>query len=64
MSRLIVRSPALSPRRPIRAGRAVARDLPAEYSTVPPVPAWLIAVATVLMVVAIAALVVGVLVTS
>lgn len=64
MNRIIVRSRTLSIRRPLSARRAVAVDLPAEYSAASPAPVWLVAVATVLMFAAIVTLVVGVAVTS
>lgn len=43
MSRLQLRRPAGLGRRPLRARRlAVAHDLPMEYSTQRPTPAWLV----------------------
>lgn len=64
MNRIIVRSRTLSIRRPVRARRAVAVDMPAEYSPASPAPVWLVVVATVSMLGAIATFVAGVVVAS
>lgn len=42
MSRILVHSPSLTRRRPMRARRAIARDLPVEYSPDRLPPRWLV----------------------